>query len=165
VSLPARKLRVVSSKTEAGVREVDVSPTLTDVLTEYRTRTRHAAPDDRVFPTSKGERDNPSNVRNRFLAHAVEIASVKLADDGHEPIAHVTPHGLRRTFASLLLATGADVPYVMAQLGHEDPKLTLSVYAKVIASKTDHGAALDGLVGGSDWALMGTTADPMEVDA
>jgi integrase len=64
-----------------------------------------------------------------------------------------------------LLATGADVPYVMAQLGHEDPKMTLGVYAKVIASKTDHGAAVDGLVGASDWAPMGRTADPAEVDA
>ena len=53
----------------------------------------------------------------------------------------------------------------MAQLGHEDPKMTLGVYAKVIATKTDHGAAVDGLVGASEWAPMGTNADPMEVDA
>jgi hypothetical protein len=32
----------------------------------------------------------------------------------------------------------------MAQLGHEDPKMPLSVYAKVIV-ESDHGAALDGL--------------------
>jgi integrase len=118
-----------------------------------------------VFPTSAGKRDNPSNTRNRFLSDAVEIANGKLEQEGHEPIAHVTPHSLRRTFASLLLATGADVPYVMAQLGHEDPKMTLGVYAKVIASKTDHGAAVDGFVGASDWAPMGRTADPAEVDA
>jgi integrase len=165
VSLGARKLRVMSAKTDAGVREVDISPTLTDVLTEYRTRTRHAEPDNLVFPTSAGKRDNPSNTRNRFLADAVEIANVKLEEEGHEPIAHVTPHSLRRTFASLLLATGADVPYVMAQLGHEDPKMTLGVYAKVIASKTDHGAAVDGLVGVTEWAQMGTNADPLEASA
>jgi hypothetical protein len=29
---------------------------------------------------------------------------------------------------------------------------TLGLYAQVIASKTDHGAALDGIVGASDWA-------------
>jgi len=46
----------------------------------------------------------------------------------------------------LLLAAGADVPYVMAQAGHSDPKMTLGLYAKVIASKTDQGAALDGIV-------------------
>jgi hypothetical protein len=44
----------------------------------------------------------------------------------------------------------------MAQVGHNDPKMTLGVYAQVIASRTDHGAALDGLVGASDWAAPGS---------
>jgi integrase len=158
VSLPGRKLRIVQAKTDAGVREIDMTPTLAEVLSEYRTRTRHADPDDLVFPTAVGKRDNPSNVRNRFLADSVERANVKLTEAGGEPIGKVTPHSLRRTFASLLLATGADVPYVMAQLGHTDPKMTLGVYAKVIASRTDHGAALDDLIGAVDWAATGTSA-------
>ena len=57
---------------------------------------------------------------------------------------HVTPHSLRRTFISLLAAR-ADLPYVMAQAGHSDPKVTLSIYAKVISTNTDFGAAFDGL--------------------
>jgi integrase len=36
VNLPARKLRVTGSKTDAGVREVDLTPTLAELLTEYR---------------------------------------------------------------------------------------------------------------------------------
>ncbi len=83
-----------------------------------------------MFPTSTGKRDNPSNVRNRFLANAVKRANATLAEEGGEPIARVTPHALRRTFASPLLAAGADVPYVMAQLGHTDPKMSLGVYAR-----------------------------------
>ena len=109
-----------------------------------------------MFPTREGGRDNPSNVRTRFLAAAVGRADAKLEAAGGEPIGHVTPHGLRRTLASLLLAAGADVPYVMAQLGHTDPKMTLGVYAKVIATRTDHGAALDSLLGTADWAQTGT---------
>jgi integrase len=158
VNLGARKLRVIDAKTEAGVREIDLTPTLQEVLSEYRTRSRHDGADRLVFPTAAGKRDNPSNVRNRFLTAAVERANLALDAEGGEPIGHATPHSLRRTFASLLLATGADVPYVMAQLGHADPKMTLGVYAKVIASKTDHGAALDDLIGGTDWAPMGTNA-------
>lgn len=30
--------------------------------------------------------------------------------------------------------------------------MTLGLYAQVIASNADHGAALDGIVGASDWA-------------
>jgi integrase len=154
VNLADRKLRVGvdKAKTDAGRRVVGLTPTLQEVLSEYRTRTGFASPDDFVFPTAHGRKDNPSNVRNRFLAKAVERANGSLA----EPMGHVTPHSLRRTFISLLLATGADVPYVMAQAGHNDPKTTLGIYAQVIASGTDHGAALDGLVGAADWAPMGT---------
>ena len=43
----------------------------------------------------------------------------------------VTPHSLRRTFISLLfsLPQPPSVPYVMAQVGHNDPKVTLGIYA------------------------------------
>jgi integrase len=158
LSLGARKLRVVSSKTDAGVREVDLTPTLQELLSEYRTRTSHLDPADLVFPTSKGRPDNPSNVRTRFLAGAVKLANRELKEAGGEAIATVTPHSLRRTFISLLfsLPNPPSVPYVMAQVGHNDPKVTLGIYAQVIASKTDHGAALDGLVGASDWAATGS---------
>jgi integrase len=164
VNLGARRLRVAAAKTDAGVRAVDLTPTLAELLSEYRARTLHAEAADWVFPTSAGKRDNSSNVRTRFLAAAVERANAELAEDGREPIIGATPHALRRTCISLLLATGADVPYVMAQVGHTDPKMTLGVYAQVIASKTDHGAALDGLVGASDWAATGSGAGSEALD-
>lgn len=49
--------------------------------------------------------------------------------------------------AAVLLPQPPSVPYVMAQVGHNDPKVTLGIYAQVISSKDDHGAALDDLVG------------------
>jgi len=146
VDLPERRLRVSAAKTDAGIREVDISPSLKDLLAEYRDRSSHTRPNDFVFPTAAGGQDNASNVRGRFLSPAVERANEALLDAGREPIGAVTPHSLRRTFISLLLAAGADVPYVMAQAGHNDPKMTLGLYAKVIASRTDHGTALDTLV-------------------
>ena len=146
VNLDARRLRVAAAKTDAGVREVDLTPALQELLADYRTRSPYTRPGDLVFPTGAGKRDNPSNVRNRFLDSAAKLANADLRAAGREPMPDVTPHSLRRTFISLLLAAGADVPYVMAQAGHTDPKMTLGLYAKVIASNTDHGAALDGIV-------------------
>jgi integrase len=146
VNLAERKLWVSEAKTDAGVREVDLTPVLQKMLTEYRSRSRYGGSEDRVFPTRKGKRDNPSNVRNRFLASAIKCANEELRKAGHQEIGAITPHSLRRTFISLLLAAGADVPYVMAQAGHTDPRMTLGIYAQVIASSTDHGAALDGLI-------------------
>ena len=60
---------------------------------------------------------------------------------------------MRRTFISLLLAIGEDVPYVMAQVGHVDPKVTLSIYAQVMFRGEGERERLEGLVNGSDWAL------------
>jgi integrase len=119
VSLGARKLRVVEAKTDAGIREVDLTPTLQELLSEYRTRTKHSEPDDFVFPTAKGHKDNPSNARTRFLGGAVKLANEELEASGDEPMRGVTPHSLRRTFISLLfsLPQPPSVPYVMAQVG------------------------------------------------
>jgi integrase len=39
---------------------------------------------------------------------------------GLPPLGRVTPHTLRFTFISLLLANGAELPYVMAQVGEHD---------------------------------------------
>ncbi len=50
----------------------------------------------------------------------------------------LTPHSLRRTFISLLLASGRPVPYVQKQAGHKDARTTLNIYAQVI--DTDCGA-------------------------
>ena len=68
-------------------------------------------------------------------------------------------HELRHTFASLLFEAGATVPYVMDQLGHADPKVTLSIYTHVLERKRDHGKRLDALVRGADWAPLGTSEE------
>ena len=119
VNLAARKLRVVQAKTDAGVREVSLTPTLQELLAEYRTRSRsdeagpeeaEPGPEELVFPTAGGKPDSPSNVRNRSLSKAVKRANEALLEAGGEPMNGVSPHSLRRTFISLLLAAGADVP-------------------------------------------------------
>ena len=53
---------------------------------------------------------------------------------------------MRRTFISLLLAIGEDVPYVMGQVGHADPKVTLSIYAQVMFRGEGERERLEALV-------------------
>lgn len=147
VDWSGRWLEVAEAKTDAGVRRVHLTPALREMLLAYRARAPRRRPVDRVFATKKGKRDNPSNIRNRILPLAIKLANEELRSTGHQEIGAITPHSLRRTYISLALAAGADVPYVMQQVGHSDPRMTLSVYAGVIASKADHGAAVDGLIG------------------
>jgi integrase len=44
----------------------------------------------------------------------------------------ITAHTFRRTFITLMLEVGAPVPYVQAQVGHEDPTPTVEIYAQVL---------------------------------
>lgn len=86
---------------------------------------------------------NPSNVRNRLLngtpargtrrptKGVVQRVNEKRAAEGRMLLpARVTPHTLRRTFASLCFFGGRDLRWVMGQLGHDDPRMTLGVYAQ-----------------------------------
>jgi integrase len=53
---------------------------------------------------------------------AVEQANEKLVNAGDVPLPEgLTPHKLRHTFASIMVALGVDPGSVMDQLGHADP--------------------------------------------
>ncbi len=107
-----------------------------------------------------GAAQNPNNIRNRTLAKSVERADANLAKrDANSLPEDLTPHSLRRTFISLLLALGEEVPYVMRQVGHADPKVTLSIYARVMFRGEGETERLRALVEGSYWALSGTGPD------
>jgi hypothetical protein len=48
----------------------------------------------------------------------------------------------------------------MRQVGHTDPKVTLSVYAQVMYRGEGERDRLKAVVEGSDWALTGTGIGP-----
>jgi integrase len=157
VDLAAGTLRVGAAKTDAGVREVDIVPVLRDELLTHKVKTSFGGIDDYVFPTQTGGRANPSNVRNRVLARSLDRANEKRAVRHLTPLPEgLTPHSLRRTFISLLLAIGEDVPYVMRQVGHANPTVTLAVYAQVMFRAEGERERLRALVQGADWARTGT---------
>jgi integrase len=100
-----------------------------------------------LFPSRTGGSLSAHNVRSRLLRGGpgrtlkdgtrsrtrgvVERANEKRAAEGRLLIPDgVTPHTLRRTFASLCFFAGRDARFVMAQLGHTDARLTLQVYAQ-----------------------------------
>jgi integrase len=56
---------------------------------------------------------------------------------------HFTPHGLRHSFASLLLSAQVSPAYVQRQLGHASIKLTVDTYGRWLP--IGNKAAIDGL--------------------
>jgi integrase len=85
------------------------------------------------------------------LAGAIKGANEQLAKDGHAPMPDgLTLHALRRTFASVLVALGRDVRYVMDQIGHSNPTVTLGIYAQVMRVSDEDRGRLRALVEGGE---------------
>ncbi len=148
LDLATGQLYVRQSKTDAGVRVVHIQPELRDELGAYKAMSPHVGPADFVFPTATGNANNRNNVRRRILLRAVERANEGIAQEGGcEPLPEgLSPHALRRTFASWLVGEGEDPAYVMQQLGHTDPKMTLGLYAKALRSKRRRPHVMNGHV-------------------
>jgi len=146
------RLWIADSKTETGVRHVEVTPGLREFLLAHRAeKVRHGypcGPDDPFFCTRSGSAWDANNVRPSIIDAAAVLASDRMVRQGLPPLPHVTPHTLRRTYVSImLLATDFDVPFVQRQVGHADSKMTMDVYAQLLdRSKRQHGAAFDALL-------------------
>lgn len=151
VDLAAGRLRVRRSKTEAGSRYVDLLPVLRDELSAHKAGIADPAPNAYVFPSAAGTRQDGNRVRSRVLAKAVDRADKRLAADGQTPLPEgLTLHALRRTCASVLVALGKDPRYVMAQLGHTHPSLTLGIYAQAMTASDEDRERLRLLVEGAE---------------
>ncbi len=105
---------------------------------------------------STGRADSHNNRATAGGRRTVGRANERIAEHGGcEPLpGKLSPHALRRTFASWLIGAGDDVAYVMDQLGHTDPKMTLGVYANVI--RTGRPASRATPAPAPEWASTGT---------
>jgi integrase len=158
-------IRIRGTKTDAAERRVYLLPLLRDELLTHAARRPDNDPDALVFPTATGRAYGATNIRRRVLTPAVDAANERLEERGVEPLSHLTPHSLRRTYASLLYATGEAPPYVMAQMGHTTPHLALAIYAKAMDRRDGEPERLRALVDGVDWAPAGTSSIETTRDA
>jgi integrase len=149
VDLARGTIAVKIAKTNAGMRSVNILPVLHEELASYRAKLT-SSDAALMFGTSTGRQHGATNIRRRVLARAVERANAERAVTGLEPLVEgLTPHSLRRTFASLLFAIGETPPYVMAQMGHTSANLTLSVYARQMLRRDGEPERLRALVEGT----------------
>ena len=147
IDLAHRKIRVKDAKTDAGIRR-STSPRLAAELRAYLATRAGDPPTAPAFPTRTGRRRDKDNIRNRVVAPALNEPRAPPRRELPPIDTHVTPHTLRRTYISIMLSAGADVPYVQAQVGHKDPKLTLRIYALMLQrrDRRQFGAAFDQLM-------------------
>jgi integrase len=121
--------RIKSTKTYER-RTVDLSPELVRTLHRYLAWLKEEAlrrgwgEPELLFPNDHGR------VQNKWVAGKAFRRMLKKAK-----LPAFRLYDLRHAFASLLLAAGAPITYVSAQLGHATPATTLRFYAKWIPSK------------------------------
>jgi integrase len=145
------RFRIPDSKTETGIRDVEMSPVTAEAVTEHLDRLRilglPSGPDDYLVPNLRGGRLTRKRI-GQIVHEAAALASERLAEKGLPPLPNTTPHTLRRTYISIaLIANNFDLKYVMDQVGHADSTMTMDVYAQLEKRhKRSHGVNFDRLV-------------------
>jgi integrase len=86
-------------------------------------------PDDYVFTTAIGTPEHACHIGARALKPALERASLR----------PVRWHDLRHTFASLLIAGGANITFVSRQLGHTSSQIRLGVLPTSSTARSRRG--------------------------
>ncbi len=131
--------RVPDSKTPAGVRIVELTVFCAEEMRGHVAKMdslgRPIGARDPIFPTLTGGRLNDSNIRERLLERVVEMTNERRAEQKKRLLPDVTPHALRRTFATLCYLANRDPVFVMGQIGHTDPRLALALYAQMMQRK------------------------------
>jgi integrase len=145
------RFHIPDSKTETGIRDVQMSPDLVEAVVEHLDRLRRSGvptgPEDWLVPNTRGGRMTRQRAA-KVVREAAESGSARLSARGLPPMPAITPHSLRRTYISIaLLGNNFDVKWVMGQVGHADSKMTMDVYAQ-LEQRVDrsHGESFDRLV-------------------
>lgn len=129
-------------KTESSRRPLPTPPQALDALTAWKEKSSYSAADDWVFASKVcfGKQPMlPGVLWQRNVAPAIERAEITKPKLGW--------HSLRRSYASLLLSSGASLRVSMELMRHSTPEMTLSAYAQTVGDeKRDAGEKVALLV-------------------
>lgn len=134
------------TKTEAGVRDVDLLDVLADVLPN-RKRGYLFRREDKDAPLTK------TQFRKHWIEFCKEIGEVEVIEEKHYSksnnrtyIKHeykplMTPHQFRHAYASLLDDAGIDDTASKNMLGHKQISTTKDIYTHIRSAKKERAAA------------------------
>lgn len=114
-------LRIRKSKTDAGIRAIQLDKGDTNIITKHLLATgRLGYPaESPLFTSPNGQRLNYANFRSRVFLPARNKAGLP----------DVSIHSLRRTHATMLVSAKHNSKAIQARMGHASIQTTLSYYA------------------------------------
>ena len=131
----SRQGKRVPLKTKAAKRDIVLMDSLGGLLRRQRLAERFSADSDFVFQSTVPQ--VPMTYRAFLIAFHDARDAAGLAD--------LTPHALRHTFASILIAQGRDVQFVSRQLGHTKVSTTWDTYIHLFEARKHAQSARDEL--------------------
>jgi integrase len=146
LDLAGGRIHIAGTKTSAGDRWVPLLPALREQLVSHKLGFPFG-PRDPVLATRNDRRNTPNNVTKTILNPAVARANALLEADGREPIANLTMHSLRRTFATILAICEVTQFRAKYLVGHEDYELTAKIYQQHIEVSDEDLDALERVMG------------------
>lgn len=124
-----------SPKTEAGIRQITLPLSMTQMLDEHL---RQLGNNSLVFQHPNGGRLTSGIFYMRYWKPAIESANAPEA--AKKLMATPRLHDLRHTHASWLIAAGVPLPVIQKRLGHSSISTTVDVYGH-LANDADMKAA------------------------
>ena len=114
-------------KTQKSLRTVPLSKELIHELRVWKMKSPMSTDRDLVIVS-----DRLTPVRRRTVSELIRgiVSRLKIEK-------HMTPHSLRHTFASLLLADRVSIQEVSHLLGHKNSRITMDTYAHFTGEETD----------------------------
>lgn len=148
VSLEERRVRVVRSKTEAGIRSVPITAALRTILLEAWMRQGRPSA-GRVVVGPRGDGLSEHALRSRALV-AWERAGLE----------RITPHECRHTFASYCIASGMNAKAITVLMGHSSVDVTFDRYGHLFPGHEAEAAdRLDSYLAGARVTNLVTNED------
>lgn len=123
-----------TTKSAAGKRTVPIGKAIITALTAWKLRSKFPAPDDFVFPDSRGGFTRHTNQTKKYWTPLIEAAEVG-------PMGW---HALRHFAVSTWIEAGLSPKAVQTLAGHSSYAITMNRYGHLFPSD-DHQAAFDKL--------------------
>ena len=134
-----KETTIKAPKTHSGTRKIYIPQRLVNILKKYHTQYilnkmkygKDFVDSDYVLVKENGEPYTPQGITNCY---------VRFLERHSDKIRYLKFHGLRHTYASVLIEQGENPKTVQHNLGHSDVALTLQIYSHTYESAQKNAA-------------------------